>query len=111
MVFVVADHGFTFGEFSNHGEDSELETSTPIFGYAKQGFIKREQKDIGQIMDQEFLSAPAIYQLNVPPTYCMLMGIPIPSNNLGMIIPDFFINKPDIVDDFVIANNFYTNLR
>lgn len=41
----------------------------------------------------------------------MLMGIPIPSNNLGMIIPDFFLNKKDIVDDYVIANNYYTNFR
>lgn len=40
----------------------------------------------------------------------MLKGLPIPSNNLGVIIPDFFLNKPFITGR-VIANSFYTNAR
>lgn len=38
----------------------------------------------------------------------MLKGIAIPSNNLGAIIPDFFLAN---TSDIVIANAYYTNMR
>jgi hypothetical protein len=40
----------------------------------------------------------------------MLKGIPIPRNNLGVIIPDFLLNVPSN-SPVVIANAFYTNMR
>lgn len=62
-------------------------------------------------MDKKYLIGSELFVIDLTPTYCMLLGIPIPANNLAMIISDYFLNKPNIVDDFVIANNFYTNFR
>jgi hypothetical protein len=43
-------------------------------------------------------------------TICMLKGIPIPVNNLGVIIPDFFLDLPENTNS-VIANAYYVNFR
>ena len=32
-------------------------------------------------------------QIDLVPTICMILGIPVPFNNLGLLIPDFKINK------------------
>jgi hypothetical protein len=40
----------------------------------------------------------------------MLKGNPIPINNVGSIIPDFFLDLPEITNT-VIANAYFTNFR
>lgn len=60
-------------------------------------------------MDNEYLDSQ-IYQINMLPTMCMLKGNPIPYNSIGAIIPDFFIDIPEVTNT-VIANAYYTNFR
>ena len=60
-------------------------------------------------MDNKFLDSQ-IYQIHLSSTICMLKGVGIPYNNIGAIIPDFFVDIPDITST-VIANAFFTNLR
>ncbi|KAL4486075.1 hypothetical protein ABPG72_004009 [Tetrahymena utriculariae] len=109
-LIAVSDHGINYDVLGHHGGYTALECNSFMFGYSKHKFISKEKKDIGQDMDRRFHAEPEVFQINTTPTYCMLLGIPIPANNLGMIQPDFFLDKPD-VDDFVIANNYYTNFR
>ncbi|KAL4435975.1 hypothetical protein ABPG74_022210 [Tetrahymena malaccensis] len=109
-LIAVSDHGINYDVLGHHGGYTPLECNSFMFGYSKHKFISKEKKDIGQDMDRRFHAEPDVFQINTTPTYCMLLGIPIPANNLGMIQPDFFLDKPD-VDDFVIANNYYTNYR
>ncbi|KAL4440775.1 hypothetical protein ABPG74_013756 [Tetrahymena malaccensis] len=110
VILAVSDHGLNFNRYGRHGGYTPEESSTIMYGFSKTEFITKEKKNIGQGMDRDFLIGPDVFQINITPTYCMLLGIPIPFNNIAMIQPDFFLDKP-IVDDFVIANNFYTNFR
>ncbi|EAR98197.2 type I phosphodiesterase/nucleotide pyrophosphatase (macronuclear) [Tetrahymena thermophila SB210] len=110
VILAVSDHGLNFKKYGRHGGYTLEESNSFIYGYSKTEFITKQKKDIGQEMDREFLIGTDTFQINITPTYCMILGIPIPFNNIAMIQPDFFLDKP-FVDDFVIANNFYTNFR
>ncbi len=60
-------------------------------------------------MDVSFLDSE-VDQIDLTPTICMLKGNPIPINNVGSIIPDFFLDLPEITNT-VIANAYFTNFR
>lgn len=48
--------------------------------------------------------------MDITATYCMLRGIPIPINSIGMIIPDFFIDSEEF-DNTIIVHNFFINVK
>ncbi|KAL4491475.1 hypothetical protein ABPG72_008131 [Tetrahymena utriculariae] len=107
-IIYFSDHGQN--NFAQHGGYTDLEKQVILFGYDRRGFIQKEDRDIGQIMDRKYLLSPIVNQIDITATYCMLKGIPLPSVNIGIIIPDFFINRPDI-DNTVIVNNYFVNIQ
>ncbi|KAL4442796.1 hypothetical protein ABPG74_010685 [Tetrahymena malaccensis] len=109
-IIYFSDHGQNEKHFAQHGGYTDLEKQVLLFGYDRRGFIQKQDRDIGQIMDREYLLSPKVNQIDVTATYCMLKGIPLPSVNIGVIIPDFFINKPEI-DNTVIVNNYFVNVN
>lgn len=60
-------------------------------------------------MDRLTLNS-TVNEVDFVPTLCMLKGIAIPSNSIGSIIPDAFVNLPWVTNKY-IANAYYTNLR
>lgn len=74
ILFVMGDHGMTNN--GDHGGDSQLETESALFVYAMNGYFEETEK------------IPIINQIDFPPTLSLLMDIPIPFSNLGLIIED-----------------------
>ncbi|GAC93839.1 phosphoethanolamine N-methyltransferase [Pseudozyma hubeiensis SY62] len=118
LVVVMGDHGMD--ERGDHGGDAELEVGAGIWIYSKGGFGHTgRRRDLRQD-PAEYVSTPevesilpsripfsslpsppypstghrTIPQIDLVPTISVLLGLPIPYNNLGSIIPDLFAH-PD----------------
>lgn len=84
VMIVLGDHGMHIS--GNHGGSSDEETHTSIFGYSKRGFSNSYPRI--KNFDPSYKSE--VNQIDILPTISMLLGTPIPFNNLGTIIPDFY---------------------
>ncbi|KAG4302094.1 hypothetical protein PCANB_001624 [Pneumocystis canis] len=81
LLIVLGDHGMD--EKGNHGGDSLNETTSAFWMYSKKTASLEFSSNISSISQLDFV-----------PTFCFLMGIPIPYNNLGgPILEAFFYNK------------------
>lgn len=114
LVVVMGDHGMD--ERGDHGGDTELEVGAGLWIYSKGGFgYTGRRKDL-RLDPAEYLSTPhvesispgripfsplpfppyptqghrSIPQIDLVPTISILLGLPIPYNNLGSVIPDLF---------------------
>ncbi|KDQ57371.1 hypothetical protein JAAARDRAFT_179059 [Jaapia argillacea MUCL 33604] len=95
LLVVLGDHGMD--RKGDHGGDGELETSCAVWVYSKGVDLnvgrKREE---GEVLSQKKLfpgtTEPhrSIQQIDLVPTLSLLLGLPIPFNNLGTIIPELF---------------------
>nr|XP_011457654.1 PREDICTED: GPI ethanolamine phosphate transferase 2 [Fragaria vesca subsp. vesca] len=75
---IVSDHGMT--ESGNHGGSSYEETDSLALFIG----LKNDVSD--------YLSSTHnnIYQVDIAPTLALLLGVPIPKNNVGVLIPEIF---------------------
>ncbi|KAF8312210.1 hypothetical protein DL93DRAFT_2082318 [Clavulina sp. PMI_390] len=99
LLVVLGDHGMD--PKGDHGGDGRLETSSAMWVYSKgvplsstQG---EEDADVMKIKTFEAFPGAAatgihrsIQQIDIVPTLSLLLGLPIPFNNLGSIIPELF---------------------
>lgn len=83
LLLVIGDHGMT--EEGNHGGATDNEIQTGLFAYSKQKFNNFSLK-----------KRTVLTQIDVVPTISVLLGVPIPFNNLGTIIPELFKDKEKI---------------
>lgn len=75
LLIVMGDHGMTNN--GDHGGDSSDETSAGLFVYSPMLDLKHNA------------SVPKVVnQIDLVPTLALLMGVPIPYSNLGMVILD-----------------------
>eukprot|EP00731_Ephydatia_muelleri_P016366 Em0009g790a len=81
IVFVLGDHGMT--ETGDHGGEGQLETDAGLLVYSKRS-----------IFDPWQGPPRSIHQIDLVPTTAMLIGMPIPYSNLGMVIPEVFLAPP-----------------
>ncbi|SPO32618.1 related to GPI13 - protein involved in glycosylphosphatidylinositol biosynthesis [Ustilago trichophora] len=114
LVILMGDHGMD--ERGDHGGDAELEVGAGIWMYSKGGFgqLGRDptlKMDPAQYISTDQVEAMlpsripfsplpsppypqenhrSIPQIDLVPTISILLGLPIPYNNLGSIIPDLF---------------------
>ncbi|KAG5519277.1 hypothetical protein PMAC_001902 [Pneumocystis sp. 'macacae'] len=81
LLIVFGDHGMdTKGD---HGGDSLNEITSAFWMYHKKAATLKLSSNVSNISQLDFV-----------PTFCLLMGIPIPYNNLGSpILEAFFYNK------------------
>jgi phosphatidylinositol glycan class O len=79
LFILIGDHGMT--DEGNHGGATLQEIQTVLFAYSKQKFVEFQPRRM------------KLAQIDVVPTISLLMGIPIPFNNLGTIIPEVFKNE------------------
>lgn len=82
LLLVIGDHGMT--QEGNHGGATAEETETGLFAYSKQKFINFP------------ISRSVLSQIDVVPTISILLGISIPFNNLGTVIPELFKSQENI---------------
>lgn len=118
LVVVMGDHGMD--ERGDHGGDAELEVGAGIWVYSKRAFGYPGRNKQLQMHPAEYISTPqveavlpsripfsalpsppyssaghrSIPQIDLVPTISILLGLPVPYNSLGSIIPDLFAH-PD----------------
>ncbi|ONI02439.1 hypothetical protein PRUPE_6G198700 [Prunus persica] len=78
LLVVVSDHGMT--ESGNHGGSSYEETDSLAL------FIGLNN----DISDYSSSTHNIIYQVDIAPTLALLFGVPIPKNNVGVLIAEIF---------------------
>jgi phosphatidylinositol glycan class O len=97
LLVVMGDHGMDIK--GDHGGESDDEIEAALWMYSKKGIFGRS--------DKAFVQPPAtakdrpVAQIDLVPTLGLLLGLPIPFNNLGQPIEEAFIGK---------AGNDYKNL-
>ncbi len=74
VLFVMGDHGMTMT--GDHGGDSRDEVSAALFVYSKRLQFPRPLTN----------ETVTVYQVDLVPTFSLLLGVPIPFSNLGKII-------------------------
>ncbi|KAH8701212.1 GPI ethanolamine phosphate transferase 3 [Phaeosphaeriaceae sp. PMI808] len=101
LLVVMGDHGMdTKGD---HGGESEDEIEAALWMYSKRGLFGRSSPD--------YSTPPAtakirpVSQIDLVPTLSLLLGMPIPFNNLGKPIEEAFIGKKGVdFENLAIVN-------
>ncbi|WOO79515.1 GPI ethanolamine phosphate transferase 3 [Vanrija pseudolonga] len=106
LLVVLGDHGMTTK--GDHGGDSELETSAALWIYSK-------GKPLAQGASSEFdwprytfpgskESLRHVDQIDLVPTLSLALGLPIPFNNLGSVIPELFSGSLETLETATRVN-------
>ncbi|KAF8324164.1 uncharacterized protein EI90DRAFT_3000848 [Cantharellus anzutake] len=97
LLVVLGDHGMDAK--GDHGGDGDLETSAAMWVYSKSVPLSDGSANVPSLMRSTRTfprsSAPhrSIQQIDILPSIAFLLGLPIPFNNLGSIIPEFFMRS------------------
>lgn len=91
LLVVLGDHGMD--DKGNHGGDSELETAAGLWMYSKTPLSTGNEGLPRYTFPGMSSSVRHINQIDLVPTLSLLLGLPIPFNNLGSIIPEVFSDK------------------
>ncbi|KAF4631671.1 hypothetical protein G7Y89_g6462 [Cudoniella acicularis] len=89
LLVIMGDHGMD--KKGDHGGESEDEVEAALWMYSRKGVFGRT--------DPSFVTPPPtakvrpVNQLDLVPTLALLLGIPIPFNNLGQPIEEAFAGK------------------
>ncbi|KAH6684503.1 hypothetical protein B0J14DRAFT_573028 [Halenospora varia] len=89
LLVIMGDHGMD--KKGDHGGESEDEVEAALWMYSKKGIFGRT--------DPSFATPPATAkirpanQIDLVPTLALLLGLPIPFNNLGQPIEEAFAGK------------------
>jgi len=110
LLVVMGDHGMD--SKGNHGGDSDLETAAAMWLYSKGAPISVET--VADIRLRESWPTYAFHgskqairhvnQIDLVPTVSLLLGIPIPFNNLGSVIPECFASDMARLETATKAN-------
>ncbi|KAG0226335.1 major facilitator super transporter protein [Mortierella sp. GBA43] len=101
LFILCGDHGMN--EVGNHGGSSKSETSTAFLFMSSQFEHQTAQAGIQamvdphrHIHDQEgYQYYKTVRQVDLVPTLSLLMGLPIPKNNVGKLIPELFYSHTE----------------
>lgn len=96
LLVVVGDHGMDVK--GDHGGDSTLEVSAGLFVYSKKEFVNTRGIDLdleiksrfGEDFGGDWRRSDGVPQIDLVPSLALLLGLPVPFGNLGMVIPEFF---------------------
>ncbi|KAG2018594.1 phosphoethanolamine N-methyltransferase [Coprinopsis cinerea AmutBmut pab1-1] len=96
LLVLLGDHGMD--RSGDHGGDSTLETSAALWIYSKGAPLTQKRSKVpipsGLLQYRTFPGATvphrAVQQIDLLPTLSLLLGLPIPFNNLGGVIPELF---------------------
>ena len=89
LLVVMGDHGMdTKGD---HGGESDDEVEAALWMYSKKGIFGRKN-DRSSLPPENAKDRP-VGQIDLVPTLSLLLGIPIPFNNLGVPIEEAFLGR------------------
>ncbi|KAF3935518.1 hypothetical protein ABW19_dt0201201 [Dactylella cylindrospora] len=88
LVVIMGDHGMD--PKGDHGGESQLELEAALWMYSRKGVFGRLP---GFELPPKNAEERSIGQIDLVPTLALLLGLPIPYNNLGGPIPEAFIGK------------------
>ncbi|GAB1606203.1 GPI ethanolamine phosphate transferase 3-like [Argonauta hians] len=101
VLVLFGDHGMT--ETGDHGGDSKDELESGLFIYSPSRLRYPPLKTSAPTI-------PSIAQVDIVPTLSLLLGVPIPFSNLGMIINELFSFCP-WWDTYSEAKQLYHNIK
>ncbi|KAF9941915.1 mannose-ethanolamine phosphotransferase gpi13, partial [Modicella reniformis] len=97
LVVIMGDHGMN--GHGDHGGDSDDEIEAGLVLYSKRKLLNRsllDQFSLGDILQYTKPIGGSVYrtvtQIDLVPTLSLLLGLPIPFNNLGSVIPELFLS-------------------
>ncbi|KAG0348350.1 mannose-ethanolamine phosphotransferase gpi13 [Podila humilis] len=100
LVIVMGDHGMN--QQGDHGGDSDDEIQAGLVMYSKRKLNHAKhlkQFSLGDMLQYTQPVGGNIYrtvsQIDLVPTLSLVLGLPIPFNNLGSVIPELFLAAPD----------------
>ncbi|KAF3920429.1 hypothetical protein ABW20_dc0104322 [Dactylellina cionopaga] len=88
LVVIMGDHGMD--PKGDHGGESQLELEAALWMYSRKGVFGRLS---GFELPPKNAEERSVAQIDLVPTLALLLGLPIPYNNLGGPIPEAFIGK------------------
>lgn len=91
LLMIFGDHGMT--KTGDHGGATIDETNAALFMYSTKTLYPHYP-----FKDDNNKAFREVTQINIVPTLSLLMGVPIPFENIGAIIPEFYLeinNKQD----------------
>lgn len=86
LLVVMGDHGMDIK--GDHGGESDDEVEAALWMYSKRGIFGRTSKDT--LLPPQFARDRFVPQIDLVPTLSLLLGMPIPFNNLGSPIEEAF---------------------
>jgi hypothetical protein len=87
LLLVFGDHGMT--EMGNHGGSTDEERTSALFAYSKRPFVGDSKRK-------------RVQQIDIVPTISLLLGVGVPFNSLGALIPELFQNASAIQPGLII---------
>lgn len=94
LLVVMGDHGMD--RTGNHGGDSADELESTIFFYSKgKQFVNKKSPDHYDVSNRA-ANYRTVNQIDLVPTISLLLGLPIPFNNLGFPIDEVFASDADL---------------
>lgn len=95
LLIVMGDHGMD--STGNHGGDSPDELESTLFMYSKNKKFHINKKSPDHYDTRNIgKSYRSVNQIDLVPTLSLLLGLPIPHNNLGFPIDEVFGNDKDL---------------
>ncbi|KAF2427183.1 hypothetical protein EJ08DRAFT_593308 [Tothia fuscella] len=92
LLIVLGDHGMDAK--GDHGGESDDEIEAAVWLYSKKGVFGRRQRQPTEPPANAKLQS--IAQIDFVPTFSLLMGLPIPFNNLGAPLVEAFIGSKGV---------------
>ncbi|KAL4899648.1 hypothetical protein BDW74DRAFT_163051 [Aspergillus multicolor] len=87
LLVVMGDHGMD--SKGDHGGESADEVDAALWMYSRKGIFGRTSKET--VMPPKYARERFVPQIDLVPTLSLLLGLPIPFNNLGSPIEEAFI--------------------
>lgn len=95
LLVVMGDHGMD--SKGDHGGESDDEVEAALWMYSKKGVFGRTVPDF--VMPPQTAKERPLSQIDLVPTLALLLGLPIPFNNLGKPIEEAFAGRNGVAWD------------
>ena len=89
LLVVLGDHGMD--SKGDHGGESDEEIEAALWMYSKKGIFGRSHPDY--VLPPTNAKTRPVGQIDLVPTLALMLGLPIPFNNLGAPIEEAFIGR------------------
>jgi GPI ethanolamine phosphate transferase 3 subunit O len=99
LLVVMGDHGMD--SKGDHGGESDDEVEAALWMYSKKGIFGRTTPDY--VVPPQRAKERPVSQIDLVPTLSLLLGLPIPFNNLGKPIEEAFAGKTGVAWDNLAA--------